>query len=101
MSSLPARSAVVGVHQARRALNREPLDAAACVANLNYRGVLYINAAARPSMPPRGERRRHQREPLDAGDVPCPSTCRAAAPGPMPVGRSTARLSMPARWRAA
>jgi hypothetical protein len=41
----------------------------------------------------------------DAGDVPRPSTCRAAAPGPMPVGRrikpgkpgerSTARRWMP------
>jgi hypothetical protein len=61
-SSLPARSAVAGVHQARRALHREPLDAA---------------------------------------DVPCPSTRRAAAPGPMPVARSAARPSMPARWRAA
>ena len=29
------------------------------------------------------------------------STCRAAAPGPMPVGCSAARPSMPARWRAA
>jgi len=38
-----------------------------------------------------GERRRDQREPLDAGDVPCPSTRRAAAPGPMPVARSAAR----------
>src|ERR1700682_4229257 len=37
-----------------------------------------------------------RREALDAGDVPRPSTCRAAAPGPMPVVRSAARPSMPA-----
>jgi hypothetical protein len=41
-------------------------------------------------------------EALDAADVPRrPSTCRAAAPGPMPVVRSAARLLMPARWRPA
>jgi hypothetical protein len=34
-------------------------------------------------------------------DVPRPSTCRAAAPGPMPVARPAARPSMPAWWRAA
>jgi hypothetical protein len=36
-----------------------------------------------------------QREPLDAADVPRPSTCPAAKPGPMPVARSAARPSMP------
>jgi len=41
------------------------------------------------------------REALNAGDAPRPSTCPSAAPGPMPVVRSAARLSMPARWRAA
>jgi hypothetical protein len=40
------------------------------------------------------------REPLDAGDVPRPSTCRAAAPGPMPVARPAVRPAMPAWWRA-
>jgi hypothetical protein len=36
------------------------------------------------------------REALDAGAVPRPSTRQAAAPGPLPVGRSAARPSMPA-----
>jgi hypothetical protein len=39
------------------------------------------------------------REPLDTADVPCPSTCRAAAPGPMPVAQSVAmRRAGMARW---
>jgi hypothetical protein len=41
-----------------------------------------------------------KREPLDAGDMPRPSTC-PAAPGPLPVVPSAARPPMPARWRAA
>jgi hypothetical protein len=42
------------------------------------------------------------REPLDTADVPCPSTCRAAAPGPMPVAQSVAtRRAGMARWPAA
>jgi hypothetical protein len=52
-----SRSAVVGMHQARR--TGEAL----------------------------------QRELLDAGDVPRPSTCLAAAPGSVPVARSAARPS--------
>ena len=36
-----------------------------------------------------------KREPLDAGDVPRPLTCRAAAPAPTPVMRSAARPLVP------
>jgi hypothetical protein len=54
-------------------------------------------SAARPLMPARwraapasspARRSTAKREPLDAGGVPRPSTCPAAAPGPMPVVRS-------------
>ena len=47
-----------------------------------------------------GERSTAKREALECRAVPRPLTCRAAAPGPMPVARSAARPSMPARWRA-
>jgi hypothetical protein len=43
-----------------------------------------------------------RREALDAGDVPLPSTCPAAAPGPIPVAQSVAtRRAGMARWPAA
>src|ERR1700686_2287648 len=70
------------------AIGREALDAGTVASGAGIK-------AGEPGEAPR-------REPLDAADVPCPSTCRpTAAPGPLPVARSAARPSMPARWRAA
>jgi hypothetical protein len=55
-----------------------------------------------------GERRQHQggepgealhRAPLDAGGVPRPSTCRDAAPGPMPRGRDVSTFFNLTIWR--
>jgi hypothetical protein len=40
-----------------------------------------------------------RREPLDAADVPRPSICRAAAPGPMPRGREVSTFFNLTIWR--
>jgi hypothetical protein len=42
-------------------------------------------AAARSSWASPAKRSTMRREPFDAGEVPRPSTCPAAAPEPMPV----------------
>jgi hypothetical protein len=52
-----------------------------------------ILPAASPFVNPDSAHHGPRREPLDAADVPRPSTCRAAAPGPMPVARSATRPS--------
>jgi hypothetical protein len=76
----------------RSTARREPLDAVPCHWS---EPMPVVRSEARPSMPAWGRaarrdqaRRARRGAPLDAGDAPRPSTCRAAAPGPMPVARS-------------
>jgi hypothetical protein len=51
-------------------------------------------AAPRSSWASAAKRSTMRREPFDAGEVPRPSTCPAAAPEPMPMACSAARPSI-------
>jgi hypothetical protein len=90
--SMPARWRAAPASRARRSVASPSTCGAAASEPMPV-----VRSAARPLMParwraaPRSSRASRStatREALDAGGVPRPSTCPAAAPGPMPVARS-------------